>query len=68
MITVLAYCIRKKTKLFGSSTPTPSPRHRPEPPGGLTAPSRPPPAIVFGFAKNRCAHIFSVLSPMLYPC
>ena len=33
------------------------------PPKGLTAPARFPAGIVFGFAKNRCAHIFSVLFP-----
>ena len=32
-------------------------------PWGLTAPPAPPAAIAFGFAKNQCAHIFSVLPP-----
>ena len=31
--------------------------------GRLTAPPRPPAAIIFGFSKNRYFHIFSVLSP-----
>ena len=40
-----------------------SPRHRPGLPEGLTASDKSPAPIVFGFAKNRCAHIFfSVLS------
>ena len=43
-----------------------SPRHCPGPPGGLTAPPRPPAAIVFGLAKSRCTHIFFVLSPVYY--
>ena len=30
--------------------------------GRLTAPLDPPNSIVFAFANNRCAHIFSVLS------
>ena len=55
-ITILACFIRKKAKLFRGFAPTGSPRHRPGPPRPLTS-------IVFGFAKNRCAHIFSVLSP-----
>ena len=40
----------------------PSPGHHPGPPWGLTAPPKPLAAIVFDFAKNQCAHIFSVLS------
>ena len=28
----------------------------------------PPAAILFGFVKNWCAHIFSVLSPVLWYC
>ena len=31
----------------------------------IAAPHRPPTSIVFGFAKNPCTHIFSVLSPYL---
>ena len=53
----------KKPNFFGSFAPIPSPGHHPGPPGKLTAPPRHPAAIFFGFAKNRCAHIFSVLSP-----
>ena len=60
-ITVLAYFIRKKkclgalhSRLHQGTTLDPL---------GLTAPPRPPAAIVFGFVRNRCAHIFSVLSP-----
>ena len=34
-------------------------------PEGLTATSRPPAAIVFGLAKNRCAHIFPVLPDLV---
>ena len=45
------------TKKIEGSTPTFSPpRHYSEPPQGL----RPPVEIVFGLAKNQCAHIFSV--------
>ena len=66
-ITVSACFIRKKTKtktkLFGGLAPTPSPRHRPGPSGRCTAPERPPAAIIFGFAKNRGTHLFSVLFP-----
>ena len=54
---------KKKTKLFGGFAPTLSPGHHPGPPGELIAPPRHPAAIVFDFAKNRCPHIFSVLSP-----
>ena len=61
-ITTLACFTRKKLKLFRGFSPTPSPRHCPRPSGGLTAPPSPPALIVFDFAKNQCAHIFSVLS------
>ena len=61
-ITILACFTRKKLKLFRGFSPTRSPRHCPRTPGGLAALPRPPALIVFGFAKNRCAHIFSVLS------
>ena len=47
--------------MFGGFIPTSSPGHHPGPPGGLTTAPRPPAAIVFDFAKNQCAHIFSVL-------
>ena len=67
-ITVLAYFIRKKeTKLFVGFSPTPSTGHHPGHSGELTAPPRPPVAILFGFSKNRCAHIFFVLSPVPVP-
>ena len=63
-ITVLACFIRKKeTKLLVGFSPTPSTGHHPGHSGELTAPPRPPVAILFGFSKNQCAHIFSVLSP-----
>ena len=62
-ITILACYTRKKAKLFGRFAPTRSPRYHPGPTGGLTAPPRPPASIVFGFAKNQCTQIFSVLSP-----
>ena len=55
-ITVLACFIREK-KLFEGFAPTPSISCRRGP--GLQLPLA---AIVFGFAKNQCAHIFSVLS------
>ena len=57
MITVLAYfnvwgfCTDIFTKTW------------PWGPEGLTATPRPLAAIVFGLAKNQCAHIFPVLSP-----
>ena len=31
--------------------------------GSFTAPPKPPAGILFGFSKNQCAHIFSVLFP-----
>ena len=34
-------------------------------PGGLTATPIPPAAIIFGLVKNRCTHIFPLLSPDL---
>ena len=63
MITVLSCFIWKK--LFGGFAPMSSPGDHPGPPGGLKAHPRPPAATVFGFAENRYAHIFSVLSPDL---
>ena len=59
-ITVLAYFSRKKivqglcTHAFTRTSPWAL--------WELTALPIPPAVIVFGFAKNRCAHIFSVLS------
>ena len=62
---------KKNSKIFGFAL---------DPLGGLTAPPRPPADVLrafgtflFCFAKNRCAHIFSVLSPdntdrCHYPC
>ena len=50
-------------KIVWIFAPTPSPGHCLGPPGGLTAPSRPPAAIIFGLAKNRCAHIFFLHYP-----
>ena len=58
-IIILAYFIRKKSKIVQGFAYTHSPRHCPGPPGGPQTPV----STVFGFAKNRCAHIFSVLSP-----
>ena len=52
-ITVTACFIRKKKIVRGFHTHTFTSHH----PG-------PPASIVFGFAKNRCAHIFSLLSPV----
>ena len=65
-ITVLAFSVLYiKKELFGGFAPTPSPRHRPRPPGELTAPpDPPPPAMVFGFAKNQCA-IFFLYYPLV---
>ena len=62
MITILVCFIQKKinivwgfhTHFFIKASPWPS--------GGLTSPPRSPAAIVFGFAKSRCPHIFSILS------
>ena len=50
------YTKKQKQKKCGASPP---PGYLLGPPKGLTATSRSPPA----FAKNRCTHIFSVLSP-----
>ena len=62
-ITILACSTRKKVKLFRGFSPTRSPRHHPRPPGGgIQLPPRAPASIGFGFAKNRCTHIFSALS------
>ena len=70
MITILACFIRKKkrkivlgicTLMFTKVLPW-TPWRGGE--GGLTARPGPPSfSIVFGFSKNRCAHIFSVSSP-----
>ena len=49
-ITILACFKRKKVKLFRGFSLKRSPRHRPRPTGGLTAPPRPPASIAFGFA------------------
>ena len=57
-VTALGYFIRKNKKLFGGFAPTPSTNCRPRPPVGLQLPPSPPASIVFGFAKNRYAHIF----------
>ena len=62
-ITILACFIqktKKKKKNWGASTLQ---GYLLGPRKGLTATPRSPAAIVFGFAINRCAHIFSVLSP-----
>ena len=59
-ITVLACFIRKKKNV--GYAPTPSTGHYPGHSGEFQLPPRPPAAILFGFSKNRCAHIFSVLS------
>ena len=50
----------KKSVCFA---PTPLPRNHRRPPSAFTAPTRPQAGIVFGFDKNRCTHIFSILSP-----
>ena len=61
-ITVLVCFIRKKIiKLFGASCPRPHQGITLDLLGGLQPLPRPPVAIVFGFSKNRCTHIFSVL-------
>ena len=61
-ITILACFIRRKSKIAKGFAYTRSPRHRSGPPGGLKSPPRPTASIIFGFAKTRRAHIFSVLS------
>ena len=61
-ITVLA-CFIQKNKNKKKCGASPPPGYLLGPPKGLTATPRSPAAIVFGFAKNRCAYIFSVLSP-----
>ena len=62
-ITVLARFIRKKLNSSGVSHLHLCQGIALDPLEGLTGPTRPPAAIVFAFAKKRCAHIFSVLSP-----
>ena len=65
MITILACFVRKKkTKLFVGFAPMPSTGHHPGHSGELTALPRPSAAILFGFSKTRCAHIFYLLSPV----
>ena len=58
-ITVLA-CLKQKQKQNSGALPPPG--HLLGPPWVLKAPSIPPAAFLFGFSKNRCAHIFSGLS------
>ena len=53
---MVSACFIWKKKLFGNFAPMPSPRHHPGPP-------QTPSCNRYGFVKNRCAHIFSVLSP-----
>ena len=62
-IAILACFIRKKSKIVQGFAYMRSPRHCPGPHGRLKAPPIATASIVFGFAKNQCAHIFSVLSP-----
>ena len=62
-ITIVVCFIRKDAKLFSDLHTRVHQGIALDPFGGLKASSRPPASIVFGFAKNRCAHIFSVLSP-----
>ena len=62
-ITILACCIRKKKQSCSGICIHAFTKALPWAPWGLKAPPRPPASIVFGFAKNRCAHTFSVLSP-----
>ena len=67
-ITILAYFIRKKRKIVqGICTHTFTKASSWTPlrgeDGGLRARPGLPASIVFGISKNRCAHIFSVLSP-----
>ena len=63
-ITVLS-CLRKKSKIVRVFRTQAFNKLSPWTPAGVTALPRPPTAIVSGFAKNRCAHIFSVVSPEL---
>ena len=58
-ITILACFIRKKEKLLRDLNTRVHQGIALNPLGGLKAPPRPPASILFGFAKNRCAHIFS---------
>ena len=60
-ITVLAYFIREKN-CSGALHPLLNQGITHGPLGAYSSP-RPPAVIVFGFPKNRCAHIFSALSP-----
>ena len=57
----------KKPKLFGGLCPHPHQGINLDlgRGGGLQPLPRPPAAIVFGFCKNQCAYIFSVL--LYYP-
>ena len=60
---------KKTWKFWGVLPPEPLPGLCPGPTGGLTAPPRPPAVLcafgmfLFCFVKDRCTHIFSVLSP-----
>ena len=62
-ITVLA-CFIQKNKPVWAFALTPLPEHHPGPLGRLTAPPRPPTAIVFDFAKTDVP-IFFLYFPQL---
>ena len=62
-ITVLAYFIREKN-YSGALHPLFNQGITQGPLGAYSSP-RPPAVIVFGFARNRCPHVFSVLSPAI---
>ena len=64
-ITVLVCFIQKKNFFVGFA-PIPSTGHHLGHSGELTAPPRPPASILFGFSKNQCTHIFSVLSRLQF--
>ena len=62
-ITILASFMRKKKQNYsGDLHPCLHQGITLDSRGAYSSP-RPPAAIVFCFAKNRCTHIFSVLSP-----
>ena len=64
-ITVLACFIRKKAKLFRDLHTRVFQGTALDPLGGLELPPDPQLQSFFGYAKNRYAHIFSILSPDL---
>ena len=65
-IFILVCFMRKISKIVQGISTHMFTKALPWTPGGLQLSPRPPTSIIFGFAKNQCAHIFSVLSPAIW--